>query len=177
MKPLLTIVAAVLLAIPAFAAAGDYTLPPSNAASHACKAERAAMGVELFRATYGTNKNKRNALGKCISKHTKAERANQANAAKECDAERADADFAAAHGGKTFDQFYATNKKGTNAYGKCVSSKAKAASSADVKADTNAARKCKKARKADADAFADDWGTKRNAFGKCVSATAKTLHA
>ena len=176
MKPLLIIVAAVLLAIPALAAAGPYTLPPTNAASHACKAERAAMGVDLFRATYGTNKNKRNALGKCISKHTKTEKVNQTNAAKACDAERADANFAAGHGGKTFDQFYGTGKNGSNAYGKCVSSKAKAASNADVKADTNAARKCKTARK-DADQFADDWGPKRNAFGKCVSATAKTLHA
>jgi hypothetical protein len=176
MKPLLIIVAAVLLAIPALAAAGPYTLPPTNAASHACKAERAAVGVATFNLTYGTNKNRRNALGKCISKHTKTERANQSNAAKDCKAEQADANFAAAHGDKSFDQFYATNKKGTNGYGKCVSGKAKAASNADVKADVNAAKQCKKDRK-DAAAFAAKWGTKRNAFGKCVSATAKTLHA
>jgi hypothetical protein len=177
MKTLLTIVAAMALAIPAIAAAGPYTLPPTNAASHACKAERAQMGVATFKATYGTNKNKSNALGKCISKHTKMEKTNQSNAAKDCKAEQADANFAAGHGGKTFDQFYATNKKGTNGYGKCVSAKAKAESNADVKADVNAAKVCKKARKDDADKFADDWGAKRNAFGKCVSATAKTLHA
>ncbi len=56
------------------------------------------------------------------------------NAAKECKAEQADPDFAASHDGKTFDEFYGTNgnpKKETpgalkNAFGKCVSSKAKA---------------------------------------------------
>ena len=56
------------------------------------------------------------------------------NAAKECKAEQADPAFADAHEGKTFDEFYGTNgnpKKETpgalkNAFGKCVSSKAKA---------------------------------------------------
>ncbi len=56
------------------------------------------------------------------------------NAAKECKAEQADPNFAASHDGKTFDEFYGTNgnpKKetsgtGKNAFGKCVSSKAKA---------------------------------------------------
>jgi len=175
MKTLLISAVAALLAIPALAAAGDYTLPPSNAASAACKAERASNPA-LFKQTYGTNKNKSNALGKCISKHTKTETANQNNAAKECRAEQADTTFATTHG-KTFDEFYATNKKGSNAFGKCVSSKAKAKSNADVKADVKAMKSCKADRKADADQFRADWGGKRNAFGKCVSATAKTLHA
>jgi len=48
------------------------------------------------------------------------------NAAKQqCKAERADPGFAAAHQGKTFEQFYGTNKNGKNAHGKCVSNKAK----------------------------------------------------
>ena len=37
----------------------------------------------------------------------------------------------------------------------------------------NAAQTCKKAKADDAEAFAEQWGTKQNAFGKCVSATAK----
>src|SRR5829696_6177128 len=53
-----------------------------------------------------------------------------ANAAKECEAERAmsDEDFGAVpeHGGKTFEQFYGTNENLSNAFGKCVSTKAKA---------------------------------------------------
>ena len=36
-----------------------------------CKAERAAVGVDAFNERYGTNANKRNAFGKCVSKHAK----------------------------------------------------------------------------------------------------------
>src|SRR5881397_971850 len=92
------------LAIPALALADDsYKLPPSNAASAACKAERAQMGAAAFKQAYGTNKTRSNAFGKCVSKHTKSESTNQSNAAKACKAEL---------GG---------NKKDKNAYGKCVS--------------------------------------------------------
>jgi hypothetical protein len=40
-------------------------------AAKKCKAERAQLGVEAFRAKYGTNPNKRNAFGKCVSKLVK----------------------------------------------------------------------------------------------------------
>jgi hypothetical protein len=40
-------------------------------AAKACKAERAAMGVEAFKARHGKNANKANALGKCVSKLAK----------------------------------------------------------------------------------------------------------
>ena len=36
-----------------------------------CKAERATMGVDAFNEHYGTNANKRNAFGKCVSQHAK----------------------------------------------------------------------------------------------------------
>ena len=36
-----------------------------------CKAERASMGADAFNERYGTNANKRNAFGKCVSKHAK----------------------------------------------------------------------------------------------------------
>ncbi len=36
-------------------------------AAHACKAERAANPIE-FKDTYGTNKNGKNAFGKCVSR-------------------------------------------------------------------------------------------------------------
>jgi hypothetical protein len=45
------------------------------------------------------------------------------NAAKECAAERSDAGFPAGHDGKTFEEFYGTNRNKRNAFGKCVSSK------------------------------------------------------
>jgi hypothetical protein len=173
MKRLLIVAAAASMALPAAATAGDYDLPPTNAASAACKAERARMGTALFKQTYGTNKNRSNALGKCISKHNRTEKANQASAAEACKAEQADPNFAATHGGKTFDQFYGTGKQGRNADGKCVSRKAKAESEADVKTNVNAAKTCKALRKDDNATFVARYGTKRNAFGKCVSATAK----
>src|SRR3954447_10767849 len=170
MKRFLMLAAMAALAVPAIAvAADDYNLPPSNAASSACKAERAQMGSAAFKLAYGTNKNRSNALGKCISKHTKLEQANQSNAAKDCKAEQADANFAAGHDGKTFDQFYGTGKNGKNAYGKCVSGKAKPESADDVTADVKASKSCKRLRKSDPATFAAKYGSKRNAFGKCVA--------
>jgi hypothetical protein len=41
-------------------------------AAKACKAERATMGVAAFKEKYGTNANKANAFGKCVSKLAKA---------------------------------------------------------------------------------------------------------
>jgi hypothetical protein len=41
-----------------------------NAAKR-CKAERAAMGAQAFAERYGTNANKRNAFGKCVSQYAK----------------------------------------------------------------------------------------------------------
>ena len=40
-------------------------------AAKKCKAERASMGVEAFKNEYGTNPNKANAFGKCVSKLAK----------------------------------------------------------------------------------------------------------
>ena len=36
-----------------------------------CKAERATVGLAAFNERYGTNANKRNAFGKCVSQHAK----------------------------------------------------------------------------------------------------------
>jgi hypothetical protein len=38
-----------------------------------CKAERTRLGVQAFRTQYGTNKNKANAFGKCVSARAKAQ--------------------------------------------------------------------------------------------------------
>ena len=40
-------------------------------AAKTCKAERADIGVEAFKNRYGTNANKANAFGKCVSKLSK----------------------------------------------------------------------------------------------------------
>jgi len=103
-------------------------------ASKECKAE-AAADPAAFKTKYGTGKNGKNAHGKCVSqkaKENKAEADKQekqdVNSAKECRTEQKQNpdEFKAAHGGKTFTEFYGTNEKGKNAFGKCVSSKSKA---------------------------------------------------
>lgn len=45
------------------------TAPPAEAGNraHACKAERARIGESAFAQKYGTNRNQRNAFGKCVS--------------------------------------------------------------------------------------------------------------
>ena len=104
-------------------------------ASKECKAE-AAADPAAFKTKYGTGKNGKNAHGKCVSqkaKENKAEADKQekqdVNSAKECRTEQKQNpdEFKAAHGGKTFTEFYGTNENGKNAFGKCVSSKSKAA--------------------------------------------------
>jgi hypothetical protein len=172
---------------PAAASAADPAPSDFKNAAKYCKALKAASGSS-FASMFGT---KKNAYGKCVSSTAKKnatedaaqEKAAKTNAAKECKAERADAGFAAAHGGKTFEQFYGTGN-GKNAHGKCVSQKAKQHKAdadnedkAEAKDRVNAAKTCKAAKKSDPDKFADDYGTRRNAFGKCVSRTAKQLAA
>jgi hypothetical protein len=63
---------------------GDY----KNAAKY-CQAVRAAKGVEAFQAAYGTNKNKKNAFGKCVSATNKA-KAKKAGDEKADDDEKSD---------------------------------------------------------------------------------------
>jgi hypothetical protein len=40
-------------------------------AAKACKAERQTLGAEAFKNKYGTNRNKANAFGKCVSKRSR----------------------------------------------------------------------------------------------------------
>ena len=98
-------------------------------AAKACKAERGttAQSIEAFKQKYGTNANKANAFGKCVSGKAKAkkeaaaedadaERAEE-NAAKKCKAERG----TTAQSIEAFKQKYGTNANMANAFGKCVS--------------------------------------------------------
>jgi hypothetical protein len=95
-------------------------------AAKACKAERGttAETIAAFKEKYGTNKNKANAFGKCVSGKVKKaeEQAEQQeareNAAKKCKAER---DL----GLQAFKDKYGTNASKANAFGKCVSKLAK----------------------------------------------------
>lgn len=122
-------------------------------------------------------------FGACVNakaKEAKAERkAAKTNAARACREERS-ADPAA------FKETYGTNGNKANAFGKCVSQKAKAkraeqdeADAEAAEAQTNAAKTCDAERSADPAAFQEKYGTnhnKKNAFGKCVSQTAKAKH-
>jgi hypothetical protein len=119
--------------------------PGSSSPSQLCKAERAAAnfaathGGKTFAQFYATNKKTSNAFGRCVALKAKAKATtstttqtatqtqSSTSASSTCAAERADANFAATHGGKTFAQFYGTNANDNNAFGQCVSSKAKTA--------------------------------------------------
>ena len=98
-------------------------------AAKACKTERGttAQSIAAFKENYGTNVNKANAFGKCVSGKAKAkkeaaaedaaeERAEE-NAAKKCKAERG----TTAQSIEAFKHKYGTNANKANAFGKCVS--------------------------------------------------------
>jgi len=100
------------------------------------------------------------------------------NASKECKALRT------AAGKSNFNTTWGKNKNDKNAFGKCVSSKAKEEAAENKAAKSNAAKDCK-AEKAQSDAdftaahngqtFAQTYGAKNanSAYGKCVSTKAK----
>jgi hypothetical protein len=101
--------------------------PPSKAdkrhAAKDCKQERGTTDAtrEAFREKYGTNGNKKNAFGKCVSagaRERQAERkAARSNASQDCRAERDEM------GVEAFREQYGKNGNKKNAFGKCVSSK------------------------------------------------------
>jgi hypothetical protein len=91
-----------LMALPAAATAKHHSTDVKNASKY-CKAQRALLGTDEFKAQY---KNK----GKCVKQRVRELRA----ARNECRTER-EADPAA------FEQNYGTNENHRNAFGKCVS--------------------------------------------------------
>jgi hypothetical protein len=176
---LLTVCLAAAALLPAAALADTATSADKANGARACQALKTSLTQATFKSTYGTNADKSNAMGKCVSAWTRAEHQNRHEAEAACKAEQADAGFAAAHGGKSFQQFYGVGKQGANALQRCVQAKRAAASEADQNAVENAARKCKAERKSMGDApFKAKYAPtgSANAFGKCVSklATAKS---
>jgi len=156
-----------LVAVPA-----AFATSPTDQASTLCKQQRTAIGTTAFKLLYGGGSN---AYGRCVSKLASTVQSNTANASKQCAAERADAGFATAHGDKTFAQFYGTGSHGNNAFGKCVSTKAKALQDQQQQSTITAAKTCKTERNSlGATAFTAKYGGRAaSAFGKCVSKTAK----
>jgi len=181
---LLAAVFAVALLVPAGAlAAGPSKADKTNAAKQ-CRAERGQTSAtrEAFAAKYGTNANKKNAFGKCVSQKAREEqrerRAAKREAIKDCRAERGQTSATR----QAFAEKYGTNHNNRNAFGKCVSKKAKAEKRKMDRADRrarvkqrNAAKECDEERgttAASQAAFTAKYGTnpnKSNAFGKCVS--------
>jgi hypothetical protein len=178
-KHITTIVLLGCLAVPATAAAEPTQNDRRNAAQE-CREERGTTPEdrEAFRANHGTNKNKRNAFGKCVSKRSKDEeserRSARSEAVKEC------RELHPRGEGKP-------EKGQGNAFGKCVSERAKQKQAEADQRDQqqierrhNAAKKCDEERGDDEESrkeFADKYGTndnKRNAFGRCVSQHARS---
>jgi hypothetical protein len=163
---------AILIALVAALVAPVATLaggPGGKNASAACTALKAKMGPTAFAQAYAS-------FGACASSMTKLEHQNTAAAEAACRAEQADANFAANHGGKTFDQFYGTGKHGKNAFDKCVSQKTQTSSQTEQQGRLNPAQTCRALRQQLGSTFAVLYGTtknRRNAFGKCVSKAAQ----
>ena len=169
-KILIVLGTVAVLALPAGAMAKPSEVD-KRAAKQQCKDERGKSSAthEAFKAKYRS-------FGRCVRRNAAEEEAEtdsaHKNAAKECKAEKT-ADPVA------FAQAYGTNANMKNAYGKCVSSKAKdekrkmdAEDEEDAEEFKNAARDCAAERGLDREAFAGTYGTnanKSNAFGKCVS--------
>jgi hypothetical protein len=164
-KVILAALLALAVAVPAAALAADEAPSPVDLAKAACKSEKAQMGANTFKATYAAG-SVSGATKTCVAKRDGGAATDLKNAAEECKAERA-ADAAA------FTQKYGTNKNGKNAYGKCVSGKAREKTEQETEARVNGAKTCKKLKAEDKAAFEAAYGTKKNAFGKCVSKTAK----
>ena len=151
MRRLLIMVAALAaLTVPVTASAVINQTDYKNA-SKFCKALRADMEQTApgsFKQTYGTNKNRSNAFGKCVSKNAKTVDEIHSTAVEQC---------------KT---------AGTKPLGKCVSSTERQGQAKERDAIVNAAKECRTERAPDPAAFREKYGTnhnKRNAFGKCVS--------
>jgi hypothetical protein len=157
--------AVMALVLPAAALAQEGTPSPTALATTACKTEKAQMGTKTFKQTYAA-RSVAKATKACLAKQGVVAETELKNAAQECKAEREADPVAFADWG--------TNENGRNAYGKCVSSKAKAASEEATADRVSAADTCN-TLKQDAAAFKTAFGEKRNAFGKCVSKTAKEL--
>ena len=138
-------------------------------AAKLCKALRAELGVDPFKQAYGTNENRHNAHGKCVSKHRHLLRRLLHQAVAECKAERQATQSSRPPEGEHNNR--EDKRAERKAFRECVIQHLRALI-AEVKAQfETAAAECKTEREADPVAFVEKYGKgrhKRNAFGKCV---------
>ena len=112
MKRMLLVCALIgAILVPAATAADPTPADFKNAAKY-CKAVRESKGVDAFQTQYGTNKNKKNAYGKCVSATAKA-KANKREDAAETNAATAECKKQQAADGAKFGQDYKN-------FGQCV---------------------------------------------------------
>jgi len=130
-----------------------------------CRALRTQLTASVFDQTYGKNAHDRNAFGKCVSTTARAQAHNEVTASSTCKTDQSDPNFGGTHGGKTFEQTYGTNADRSNAFGMCVSSTAKAASTAQANATVHAALACKAQKRSNPAAFKAKYKT----FARCVA--------
>lgn len=179
MKKLMLVAGLVLaVAVPSTATAGpkpDHG--DKRAAKQECKMLRGRTDAtrEAFRTQYKS-------FAACVkeraAEEAQEEQTAHRNASKDCRSERDTL------GREVFAEKYGTNASKRNAFGKCVSQKARAQEAEadeqdqeDATAFKNAAKDCAAERTTLGDeAFGEKYGTnanKRNAFGKCVSQTSR----
>jgi hypothetical protein len=171
----IAVLAMAVLAMPcaAFAHGDDGSPSSEKNRSKACKALRAQMGTDLFRDTYGRNRGKRNAHGKCVSKHRRVFRKLVAQAIVECKAQRAAARIRHFSGDDD-------SSGGRHAFRQCVKQRLQALLAERRAAFEAAAKACDAERTADVNEFVEKYGRgqrKRHAFLGCVVQTLRANEA
>jgi hypothetical protein len=173
------LVAVAVLAMPAVASAEVQPSEFKNAAKY-CKALKKEIGDSAFATRFGTNHNKRNAFGKCVSQQRKSENGVVSIARAQCKAEYAQdpAAFLVKYGQPTGNPNNNGNSNNGNsnsdvrkALRNCLRDKLPAVTAQQIDVLHNAAQECRQERAQNADDFRNTYGSnhnKRNAFGKCV---------
>jgi len=151
--PLIVVLAALALAPSALAT--PQSVAAANAATTACKAERAQVGEATFLENYGS-------LGACKQSYRALAVGAAKNGAKACKAERR------SHPAR-FRSQYGVGKKKRNAFGRCVSRKARGAMEDSVATNVDAMTACTDYRDEDPDGFADFYGEEADALATCVA--------
>jgi hypothetical protein len=166
MKRLLLLVALFVLAAPV----ANAVPPAGQDAAAQCREQRRAMGMADFRSLYAPTSSPKVAFDVCVARLTAQSSHAAKNAAKACQYERAQDPVA-------FMNTYGENGNKANAFGKCVSMKARDITEGAQEATLDAAATCKSQRQQmGAQAFRDQYGTnakKSNAFGQCVKKNKK----
>jgi hypothetical protein len=162
MKTILATLVVAAAVAPVAALAAAPSTDATRSAQADCTALKAKMGLTSFSQAYSS-------FGACVSAYASVEQANITSAQTACSAQQADANFAAAHNGQSFDQFYGNGKKGNNALNNCVSKLAQSSSKTEQQNRLNPSRTCTATRtQMTAAVFTKTYTT----FGKCVSVTA-----